>query len=146
MWRERSCQNYKNHGPPMLDCVIGWMNQPVGDSPRLFDNLISTQRAEGRCVMAKRRTKNVDVMIETLLTRLFRTSNSLQRYMAAKRRADIKKAKEKAALRAPKPVKPDKLPKAKPVDLTKPKKLPKAQRPQGYSVEIEVPVPPAPQA
>ena len=96
--------------------------------------------------MAKRRTKNVDVMIETLLTRLFRTSNSLQRYMAAKRRADIKKAKEKAALKAPKAVKPDRLPKAKPVDLTKPKKLPKALRPEGRSVEVwepEVPVTPA---
>jgi len=83
-------------------------------------------------------------MIELLLSRLFRTSNSLQRYMAAKRRAEIKKAKEKAALRGPKPVKPDKLPKAKSVDLTKPKKMPKAIRPQGVSVEVWEPGTPEP--
>jgi len=75
-------------------------------------------------------------MIDLLLTRLFRTSNSLQRYMAAKRRAELKKAKEKAALRPPKPVKPPKLPKARSIELTKPK-IVKAERPTGYSVEIE---------
>jgi len=92
--------------------------------------------------MAKRRTKNIDQMIDTLLSRLFRTANSLQRYMAAQRRVEARKKAEREALRAPKAAKPDKLPKTKPVDLTKPKKLPKAERPKGVSVEIFEPEPP----
>jgi hypothetical protein len=91
--------------------------------------------------MAKRRTKNVDAMIELLLSRLFRTSNSLQRYMAAKRRAEVKKEKDRLAAKGPKAVKPVKPPKAKGVDLTKPKKLPKPLRPEGGGFDLE-PEPP----
>jgi hypothetical protein len=89
----------------------------------------------------RKRTKNVDAMIELLMARLFRTSNSLQRYMAAKRRAEAKKQKEREAAKAPKAVKPVKLPKAKSVDLTKPKKLPKPLRPEGGGFDLE-PEPP----
>jgi len=95
--------------------------------------------------MAKRRTKNIDTMIETLEARLFRTVNALYRYKLAKRRIAARLQKEKEALRKPKAV-ALKLPKPpKPVDLTKPKKMPKALRPQGTSVEVwepEAPVPP----
>jgi hypothetical protein len=89
----------------------------------------------------RKRTKNVDAMIELLEARLFRTANSLQRYKAAKRRQEAKRQKEREALRKPKEVKPVKPPKAKGVDL-RPPKLTKAERPKGYSVEVFEPEPP----
>jgi hypothetical protein len=91
----------------------------------------------------RKRTKNIEANIEMLLSRLFRTANSLQRYMAAQRRQEAAKRKEREALRKPKPVKPSVLPKQKPVELQKPK-MTKAERPKGYSVEVFEPEPPAP--
>ena len=91
--------------------------------------------------MAKRRTKNVDAMIEQLEARLFRTANALQRYKAAKRRAEAKKQKEREALRKPKPVtiKPPKPP--KPVE-TKPPRLTRLEKPKPGIVELYDPEPP----